>query len=119
MENRIIQQIREGSLNFRMGIEGYLGSAETTFKKLNEDLRNVTSQVERKFLENGESNAKFDGALFEIIEQNRRTQKTWERERREREEERNEMNKRASALYNALGRQQNCLWGTNSRLEKM
>ena len=86
MGNRVIQQIRGGSLNFRLEIEEYSNSAETTFGKLNEDLRKVTAQVERTFLENDGRNAKFDGALFEIIEQIReRNKPAIEKEAKEKE----------------------------------
>ena len=85
MESNIAQQIKEGSSNFRTEIEGYLSSAETTFGKLNKDLGNVASQVANKFSENDGRNAKVDGALQVLMEQNMKTQQEWEQERRERE----------------------------------
>ena len=117
MENSIARQIKEGSSNFRMEIEGYLNSADITFEKLNNDLRKVVSQVAQKFSENDGRNAKVEGMLQMLMGQNIITQQVCEQERREREQEKNEVSKKMSAIYNVLEQQQRML-ATNQQTIK-
>ena len=62
-------------------------------------------------------NAKVDGMLQALLEQNMKTQQVWEQERREREQEKNEVDMRISAICNALEQQQKLL-STNQQTIK-
>ena len=104
-----MQQIKVGSSNFRTEIEGYLSSAELTFGKLNEDLRNILSQVANKFSENDGRNARVEGGVRSANRENRITKQVLEHERRDREIEKYEVSKQISAMRIAIDQQQKLL----------
>ena len=84
MERSIVQQITEGSSNFRNEIEGRLSNADNTFNKMNNDVRNAMNQVAIRFSENEEKNEKLEGMLKALMEQTQQTQQVLVQERRER-----------------------------------
>ena len=71
-------------------------------KKLNRDLRNAMSQVALRFSENDGKNAKFEGMLQALLEQNQQTQQALEQERREMELENQDVSKRITPICNVL-----------------
>ena len=117
MERSIAQQITDGSSNFRMEIEGYLSSAEHTFEKLNNDLRNAMSQVALKFSESDGKSAKVEGMIQSLLEQNQLTQQVLEKEREERELEKKDVSQRIAQICNVL-EQQRQLLATNQQTIK-
>ena len=118
MWRSIVQQITEGSSNFRMEIEGHLSNAENTFEKLNSDLRNAMSQVALKFSENDGKSAKFEGMLQALLEQNQQTQQVLERERRNRELENKDVSLRITQICQVLEQQQQQLLAANHQTIK-
>ena len=87
MERSIVQQIKEGSSNFRLEIEGYLTNANLTFGKMNNDLKIAMGQAAKKFSESDEKNAQVEGLLRMLLEQQQQTQLAWGQERKIKERE--------------------------------
>ena len=117
MERSIAQQITEGSSNFRSEIEGYLNSAELTFKEMNADLRTAMGQVAQRFSENDEKSAQVEGVLRMLLEQQKQTQLAWGQERKVRERENEDVSKRITQICNVMEKQQHML-ATNQQAMK-
>ena len=117
MEKGIVQQITEGSSNFRSEIEGYLNSAEITFNEMNTNLRTAMGQVALKFSENDLKSAQVEEVLKKILEQQQQTQLAWEQERKVRERENEDVSKRITHICNVMEKQQNVL-ATNQQAMK-
>ena len=99
MDGSTDQRVKEGGSNFRMVIEGYSSSAETAFGALIDDLRDVASQSAPKFSKSDGGNAKVEGALRSLIDQNQKTQQVLGQERKGRELEKKASQRTAEKCY--------------------